>query len=408
MVFGRRSRASTASPMPDTRECQKNALSTYSNASPVNYNIDESMRRLKVEDNYNEVDAYPNPYPDRPGEPDCIYYIKTGSCGYGSSCRYNHPTYVRQGTRAKGELPERVGQPDCQYFLRTGMCKFGATCKYHHPRDRQDARQLGFNIFGFPMRQDEKSCSYYMRTGTCKFGVACKFDHPQPAAGAVFPLTLTGSPAYGSTFSSVAPTPSLIAGGISTWSLSNGPPYMSSPRMQCLPAYMPVMIPPTPGTIPGQLGWTNYTGDASQVLSPDVLGHTPTSKFKNNNVHPSPSYTENFPQRPDQPECQYYLKTGSCKYGSTCKYHHPKDRISSANSMIGPLGLPLRPGHAVCSFYSTYGTCRFGSACRFDHPLVSYYNYTLPQVTVSSLDSTSPKIMKSEAREETTVPSDSD
>lgn len=132
------------------------------------------MRRLKVDDNYNEVDAYANPYPDRPGEPDCIYYIKTGSCGYGSTCRYNHPTYVRpvrlilidlptgnltvflyykfiwdvlglfnfvrvclqiyipctlvfkiyciimpmhwflQGTRVKGELPERVGQPDCQ------------------------------------------------------------------------------------------------------------------------------------------------------------------------------------------------------------------------------------------------------------------------------------------------------
>ncbi|XP_020595421.1 zinc finger CCCH domain-containing protein 12-like [Phalaenopsis equestris] len=412
--------------MPDTGEFQSNALSAYSNAS-TNHNLDESMRRLKVEGNYDEVDAYANPYepyPDRPGEPDCIYYIKTGSCGYGSTCRYNHPTYVGQGTRAKGELPERVGQPDCQYFLRTGMCKFGATCKYHHPRDRQDARALGFNIFGFPMRQDEKSCSYYMRTGTCKFGVACKFDHPQPAPGAVYPLTLTGSPAYRSTISSVAPTPSMpFAGGISSWPSANGQPYMSSPRMQCLPAYVPVIIPTTPGTIPGQQGWSNYTGDVSQVTSPEVVGHTKTPKSKNK-AQPSPSYIENLPERPDQPDCQYYLRTGSCKYGSTCKYHHPKDRISSAIGFLGPLGLPLRPGHAVCSFYSMYGTCRFGSACRFDHPLISYYNYALPEIyapdpsswfsnqsnpqtTLISFDVSPPKVMKSEVTDEA-LPSDSD
>lgn len=30
-------------------------------------------------------------YPERPGEPDCTYYIRTGSCGYGERCRYNHP-----------------------------------------------------------------------------------------------------------------------------------------------------------------------------------------------------------------------------------------------------------------------------------------------------------------------------
>lgn len=32
-----------------------------------------------------------SPYPERPGEPDCAYYMRTGSCGYGEKCRYNHP-----------------------------------------------------------------------------------------------------------------------------------------------------------------------------------------------------------------------------------------------------------------------------------------------------------------------------
>ena len=96
-----------------------------------------------------------------------------------------------------------------------------------------------------------------MRTGSCKFGVACKFNHPQPAAlGAVYPAT--GPSAYGSTGSSVAPPSNLpLIGGLSTWPLAR--PYLSSPRMQGLPDYMPVIFPSSPGTMPMQQGWSTYT-----------------------------------------------------------------------------------------------------------------------------------------------------
>jgi len=30
-----------------------------------------------------------------------------------------------------------------------------------------------------------------------------------------------------------------------------------------------------------------------------------------------------LPQRPNEPDCIYYLRNGRCKYGSTCKFHHP-------------------------------------------------------------------------------------
>lgn len=30
-------------------------------------------------------------YPERPGATNCVYYLRTGSCGYGAKCRYNHP-----------------------------------------------------------------------------------------------------------------------------------------------------------------------------------------------------------------------------------------------------------------------------------------------------------------------------
>jgi hypothetical protein len=33
-------------------------------------------------------------------------------------------------------LPERLGEADCGYYLRTGGCGFGERCRYNHPRDR--------------------------------------------------------------------------------------------------------------------------------------------------------------------------------------------------------------------------------------------------------------------------------
>ena len=30
-------------------------------------------------------------YPERQGVPNCVYYMRTGFCGYGSRCHYNHP-----------------------------------------------------------------------------------------------------------------------------------------------------------------------------------------------------------------------------------------------------------------------------------------------------------------------------
>lgn len=61
-----------------------------------------------------------------------------------------------------------------------------------------------------------------------------------------------------------------------------------------------------------------------------------------------------FPERPDQPECQFYMKTGDCKFGAVCKFNHPKERLIPApNCALSPLGLPLRP---VMIFYQVYIT----------------------------------------------------
>lgn len=51
-----------------------------------------------------------------------------------------------------------------------------------------------------------------------------------------------------------------------------------------------------------------------------------------------------FPERPGQPECQFYMKTGDCKFGAVCRFHHPRERlIPTPDCVLSPIGLPLRP-----------------------------------------------------------------
>lgn len=40
-------------------------------------------------------------------------------------------------------------------------------------------------------------------------------------------------------------------------------------------------------------------------------------------LNPITSELQYLPQRPDEQDCIYFLKNGRCKYGATCRYHHP-------------------------------------------------------------------------------------
>ncbi|KAD4585119.1 hypothetical protein E3N88_22720 [Mikania micrantha] len=63
--------------------------------------------------------------------------------------------------KMRGEYPERPGQPECQYYLKTGTCKFGATCRFHHPREM--AGRVSLNVLGYPLRPiSPPSTIYYM------------------------------------------------------------------------------------------------------------------------------------------------------------------------------------------------------------------------------------------------------
>ncbi|XP_047336040.1 zinc finger CCCH domain-containing protein 13-like [Impatiens glandulifera] len=89
---------------------------------------------------------------------------------------------------------------------------------------------------------------------------------------------------------------------------------------------------------------------------------------------------QEYPERPGQPECVYFTKTGSCKFKSACRYHHPSTGTVTPVEVecvtTSENGLPLRPGKKVCRHYEQYGICKYGRACLFDHPVDLCFSVT--------------------------------
>ncbi|XP_072957120.1 zinc finger CCCH domain-containing protein 65-like isoform X2 [Typha angustifolia] len=370
-------------------------------------------------------------YPQRPEEQDCTFYVKTGSCKFGMNCRFNHPQKKKIRVRskksaepsqafeekkgkilpesvvetehkkvdekgqedllksagwtedeadeekeelmeqkeskvsdekAKESLAERGGQKECKFYFMSGGCKYGSSCKYVHHQGKSDVDSVELNFLGLPIRPGKRECPYYMRNGNCKFSTNCMYHHPDPTAVA----ERDSRNQNGETRQQNASVP------MTSWSEQrslNGPyPYIDASQ-----PYIPGMILPPQGLHPNH-DWNGYQ---VPVFAPDIQIHNYSASAVHHaphkadtSVHQVASINE-YPERPGLPECQYFMKNGSCKFKSGCKYHHPKPQLPSAASVgvLSPLGLPLKPDQPVCPHYSRYGICKFGPACKFDHPM---------------------------------------
>ncbi|KAL1558438.1 zinc finger CCCH domain-containing protein 32-like isoform X1 [Salvia divinorum] len=337
--------------------------------------LEDSMRSLNLWER--------QVYPERPGLPDCAYYVRTGSCGYGAKCRYNHPR-DRSSSLGVGEYPERLGEPPCQYYLRTGTCKFGMSCKFNHPKNAGGSlTSAPLNSYGYPLRPGEQECSYYLKTGQCKFGITCKFDHPQSDGTSV---SASARPFYPTAQSLSSPTLEQYDSTTSSYRVAR-PSLL--PGSYVSGAYGPMLLP---GVVPIP-NWNPHSGSVSPAPSPGAqasagatsvyglsqLGSSPPAfvgaySHLPSSAGPSGSIVQEqkFPERPGQPDCKYYMRTGDCKYGPSCRYNHTPDwAVSKSNCALSPLGLPLRPGTQACSFYMQKGQCKFGRTCKYDHPIAT-------------------------------------
>ncbi|GER43743.1 zinc finger CCCH domain-containing protein [Striga asiatica] len=324
-------------------------------------------------------------YPMRPDAEDCSYYMKSGSCKFGSSCKFNHPPrrntqVVKERAKYGGDNTERGGQTECKYYLASGGCRYGENCRFSHNSDNSSKSQiLEFNFLGLPIRsnylsqyvlvtngcllQGEKECPFYMRTGTCKYASNCRFHHPEP--------TTVGGADSSSGYDNGGSIPSqlLSSSSVQSWS--------SPMAVNEASSFRPSVFSGGQGAPSSDPEWSgyqapNYTTSNRSLPTPPAfaLSNLPTEiSFSMPRQHDV--VLDEYPERPGEPECSFFMKNGDCKFKSNCKFHHPKNYIRKPKAdscTLNDKGLPLRPDQPICTHYHRYGICKYGPACKYDHP----------------------------------------
>lgn len=188
------------------------------------------------------------------------------------------------------------------------------------------------------MRPGEADCRDFLRTGRCKYGESCKYNHPHNVenGGGVKPIN-PSEPLF----------PIRPMEPACQYFLKHGTCKFGQSCKFNHPSGAP--LSDGNGNLPaGQLVFvTNPGGDASSHLM-----------AASNSV-------QVLPQRPTEPNCIYFLRNGKCKYGATCKFHHPLDAMSRNNQVQQQQHLQtanIRPSQARDRSHS------FGSASSDPRP----------------------------------------
>uniref|UniRef100_A0A7S3P454 C3H1-type domain-containing protein n=1 Tax=Amphora coffeiformis TaxID=265554 RepID=A0A7S3P454_9STRA len=142
-----------------------------------------------------------------------------------------------------------------------------------------------------------EDCRDYLRTGRCKYGASCKYNHPpnvQSGGGMKAPID-PSEPLF-----PMRPNEPLCQYYMKHGTCKFG--------QACKFHHPPQQTVVTAGGTPS----VRYVraDPPRMILNPvGQEGSTMMLQF--------------LPQRPDEPDCIYFLKNGRCKYGATCRYHHP-------------------------------------------------------------------------------------
>ncbi|XP_031265080.1 zinc finger CCCH domain-containing protein 67-like isoform X6 [Pistacia vera] len=304
-----------------------------------NVDLNENHSIYEESDNLDGVTKHE--YPIRSYAEDCPFYLRTGFCKFGFNCKFNHPVrrvVQEKENKSEGSV-EKTTKIECKYYLSAGGCKYGKACKFNHPKEKSctyikkpNTAIVELNFLGLPIRVLEKECPYYMRNGSCAYGVNCKFHHPDPVAAGGFDSSPTGVSLGGHSsgnYDGLSNSLQLIKESEPAVELcsSNLTLHNSAPFFDNLSSH-------SRGTHPDSK-WIRPQGSMYQGARTGLTHSVPA---ENNNLLYSSNVSryhqqqiEEFPERPGQPECSYFMKTGNCKYGSSCKFHHPKSRSSGSS-----------------------------------------------------------------------------
>jgi hypothetical protein len=143
-----------------------------------------------------------------------------------------------------------------------------------------------------------EDCRDFLRTGRCKYGGSCKYNHPpyvQSGGGMKAPIDPT-EPLF-PVRPHEPPCPYYIKHG--TCKFGQACKFNHPPNMAGGGGGGPPVVQRRVDTAPHMI-LNPVAADGSSAMMLQFL-----------------------PQRPEEADCIYFLKNGRCKYGATCRYHHP-------------------------------------------------------------------------------------
>ncbi|XAR51949.1 hypothetical protein NMG60_11006760 [Bertholletia excelsa] len=333
-------------------------------------------------------------HPLRPHAEDCPYYLRTGTCKFGLNCRYNHPVRrtnqvgkekekEKDNSTADEGFSEKSYHIECKYYLTAEGCKYGTSCRYKHLKDEYDIAPPQLNFLGLPIRLGEKECPFYMQNGSCGYGDRCKFHHPDPTSVGIYE-SLNSTPNNESIGRFGLPLGNYNGKPVKLCEPEALQPVQASSSLQMLSdqnvpcqqdnysSFTPAMQIFPQGALQAH-GWNRFqaANSAEERIRHPYLAPAARSLVKKEDIS---NQFEDFPERPGQPACVYFTKTGNCKFRSACRYHHPKSQKSDC--LLNDKGLPLRPGRKICRNYAQFGICKYGCACFFDHPVTQFLDFS--------------------------------
>eukprot|EP00288_Rhodomonas_lens_P009294 CAMPEP_0177726806 /NCGR_PEP_ID=MMETSP0484_2-20121128/19977_1 /TAXON_ID=354590 /ORGANISM="Rhodomonas lens, Strain RHODO" /LENGTH=469 /DNA_ID=CAMNT_0019239403 /DNA_START=20 /DNA_END=1429 /DNA_ORIENTATION=- len=201
--------------------------------------------------------------------------------GYGSGMGAP-PSYPPQAVGG-GQFPIRPGMTDCAFYMKTGTCSYAPNCKFNHPPER-----IAGGGYGAPPPAAPQDY-WGGRSGAPSYSGAPAYPPPAPAYSAppAYPPAAYGG--YGGGAAAAADSDNRAA-----WA-----EYYRQQGQAPAPAPAPAPIPaPAP---------------AAAVPAPAAGGGS----------------APRFPVRPGMTDCAFYLKTGNCSYGESCKFNHPPPGTAS-------------------------------------------------------------------------------
>ncbi|KAJ0753376.1 putative transcription factor C3H family [Helianthus annuus] len=67
-------------------------------------------------------------YPTRPDAEDCSFFVRTGTCKFGSSCKFNHPVLTVDGDKSNGNGGGSSSKIPCKVHVDRNRYGYGFNC----------------------------------------------------------------------------------------------------------------------------------------------------------------------------------------------------------------------------------------------------------------------------------------